>query len=25
VIATVPIHLLSNAIAYTLGLKSRFW
>jgi len=25
VIATVPIHLLSNAVAYTLGLKSRFW
>lgn len=25
VIATVPIHLLSNAVAYLLGLKSRIW
>jgi len=24
-IATVPIHLLSNAIAYMLGLKTRHW
>jgi len=25
VIATVPIHLLANAVAYVLGLKSRVW
>jgi CDP-2,3-bis-(O-geranylgeranyl)-sn-glycerol synthase len=25
VIATVPIHLLSNALAYVLGLKKRLW
>lgn len=25
VIATVPIHLLSNAIAYALRLKRRLW
>lgn len=25
VVATVPIHLFANAIAYMLGLKSRFW
>jgi len=25
VVVTVPVHLLSNAIAYALRLKSRFW
>jgi len=25
VIATVPIHLLSNAVAYVLRLKKRLW
>jgi CDP-2,3-bis-(O-geranylgeranyl)-sn-glycerol synthase len=25
VIATVPIHLLSNAVAHLLGFKSRIW
>jgi len=25
VIATVPIHLLANAVAHMLGLKSRLW
>ena len=25
VIATIPIHLFSNAVAYTVGLKKRLW